>query len=137
MSSCQLAVVLKGTRPERTATVRANARGGAPAGECTRIRELGYRASAHAKLYGEKFLIVSDPFPLGSCVAVRVVTATNPAIRTLRLPVAILLSLSNFFPKRPGIGSQSDRPDSKHTFLKTDRRDGPRAELEGAVEVFG
>ena len=64
------------------------------------IKELGYTLSGHAELYGEKFQIVSEPFPEGGGVAVRVVTATNPAIRTLRLPVAMLLGMSKFFPHR-------------------------------------
>jgi hypothetical protein len=78
----------------------AATRGRSPSEDCARIKELGYRLSAHAKLYGENFEIISDPFPEGGGVAVRVVTATDPTIRTLRLPVAILLGLSKFFPKR-------------------------------------
>jgi hypothetical protein len=78
----------------------AETRGTSPSEDCTRIKELGYKLSGHAKLYGESFEIVSDPFPEDGGVAVRVVTATNPAIRTLRLPVAILLGMSKFFPKR-------------------------------------
>jgi hypothetical protein len=78
----------------------AATRGRSPSEDCTRIKELGYRLSAHAKLYGENFEIISDPFPEDGGVAVRVVTATDPTIRTLQLPVAILLGLSKFFPKR-------------------------------------
>lgn len=74
--------------------------GRSPSEDCTRIKELGYTLSGHAELYGEKFQIVSEPFPEGGGVAVRVVTATNPAIRTLRLPVAMLLGMSKFFPHR-------------------------------------
>jgi hypothetical protein len=108
MSSRPLAPVLKDAHAARTVAVAAK-RKGSPAEDCTRIRELGYMLSGHAKLYGENFEIVSDPFPEGGGVAVRVVTATNPAIRTLRLPVAILLGMSKFFPIRPVIESRFDR----------------------------
>lgn len=108
MSSRRLAPVLKDTHPARTVTVSATTRDRSPAEDCIRIRELGYKLSAHAKLYGENFEIVSDPFPEGGGIAVRVVTETNPAIRTLRLPVAILLGLSRFFPKRPEIAPRLD-----------------------------
>lgn len=107
MSSPKLAPVLKDTHSAQTVAVAAKAKG-SPAEDCTRIKELGYTLSGHAELYGEKFEIVSDPFSEGGGVAVRVVTATNPAIRTLRLPVAILLGMSKFFPKRQGIESRLD-----------------------------
>lgn len=29
---------------------------------CTRIKDLGFTASRHVKMYGERFKIVSDPF---------------------------------------------------------------------------
>jgi hypothetical protein len=98
MSSPLLAVVLKGTHSAQTIAVTAKTRGTSHSEDCARIKELGYKLSAHAKLYGQNFELVSDPFPEGGGVAVRVVTATNPTIRTLRLPVAILLGLSKFFP---------------------------------------
>jgi hypothetical protein len=103
MSSRQLVPPLKDNPSAQTVAVTAETRGGSPLEDCARIRELGYKLSGHANLYGEKFEIVSDPFPEGGGVAVRVVTAANRAIRTLRLPVAILLGLSRFSPKRPVI----------------------------------
>ena len=103
MSSRQLAPPLIDTPSAQTIAGAADTKGGSPSEDCDRIRELGYKLSGHANLYGEKFEIVSDPFPEGGGVAVRVVTATNSAIRTLRLPVAILLGLSKFSPKRPVI----------------------------------
>jgi hypothetical protein len=105
MSSRPLAPLLKDAHPARTVAVAAKTKRSS-AEDCTRIRELGYKLSGHAKLYGEKFEIVSDPFSEGGGVAVRVVTANNPAIRTLRLPVAILLGMSKFFPKRRVIEPQ-------------------------------
>jgi hypothetical protein len=52
-------------------------------------------------MYGERFEIVSDPFNEGDCIAVRATSGNDPAIRTLRLPVAILVGLSDRFLKRP------------------------------------
>jgi len=51
-------------------------------------------------MYGERFEIVSDPFNEGDCIAVRATSGNDPAIRTLRLPVAILVGLSDRFLKR-------------------------------------
>ena len=69
-----------------------------PATDRARIKELGYCASRHIHMYGEDFEIVSDPFPEGGGVAVQAITAKNPARRTLRLPVAILVGRGDRFP---------------------------------------
>jgi len=69
-----------------------------PANDCARIKELGYSTSRHVHMYGEDFEIVSDPFPDGDGVAVEAITSKNPARRTLRLPVAILVGLRDRFP---------------------------------------
>jgi hypothetical protein len=61
----------------------------------------------HIKLYGEHFEIVSDPFDQGDCVAVRATSRNDPEIRTLRLPIAILVGLSDRFLKRPSLPGQS------------------------------
>jgi hypothetical protein len=45
----------------------------------------------HINMYGERFEIVSEPFKEGDCIAVRATCGSDPAIRTLRLPIAILL----------------------------------------------
>ena len=50
-------------------------------------------------MYGERFEIVSDPFPDGNGVAVHVTTANEPAKRTLRLPTSLLVGLKDMFPK--------------------------------------
>jgi hypothetical protein len=68
---------------------------------CARIRDLGFTASVHMRMYGERFEIVSDPFTEGDCIAVRATSGNDPEIRTLRLPVAILVGLSDRFLKRP------------------------------------
>jgi hypothetical protein len=54
---------------------------------CAKIRDLGFTASMHIKMYGERFEIVSDPFDEGDCIAVRSISRNDPAVRTLRLPI--------------------------------------------------
>jgi hypothetical protein len=70
---------------------------------CGKIRKLGFAASMHINMYGEHFEIVSDPFDDGDCIAVRATSGNNPEIRTLRLPIAILVGREDRFLKRPGV----------------------------------
>ena len=62
---------------------------------CARIKGLGYVASKHIKMYGERFELVSDPVQEGDRVVVQVISRNDPTIRTLQLPVSILLGLSD------------------------------------------
>jgi hypothetical protein len=57
-------------------------------------------------MYGERFEIVSDPFVEGDCVAIHVITGNDPKIRTLRLPIAILLGLADRF-RKPADGTRN------------------------------
>jgi len=67
---------------------------------CARIKELGYIAGKRLNLYGEHLEIVSDPFADGDCVAVRAISGNDPTtIRTIQLPVSILIGLKDVFPK--------------------------------------
>lgn len=66
---------------------------------CERMKDLGYIAGKRVNLYGEYFEIVSDPFVDDEWVAVRVISENDPTIRTIRLPVSILLGLTDLFPK--------------------------------------
>jgi hypothetical protein len=50
-------------------------------------------------LYGQHFEIVSNPFVDGNWVAVRVTSENDPTIQTIRLPVSILLGLTDLLPK--------------------------------------
>jgi len=68
---------------------------------CAKIKDLGFRASMQIKMYGERFEIVSDPFTEGDCIAVRATSGSNPEIRTVLLPIAILLGIADRFLKRP------------------------------------
>ena len=70
---------------------------------CAQIRDLGFTASMHIKLYGERFKIVSDPFDEGDGVAVHATSGNDPEIRTLQLPIAILVGLADRFLKRPSL----------------------------------
>ena len=74
---------------------------------CVKIKDLGFTASMHIKMYGERFEIVSDPFEEGDCVAVHATSGDNPEIRILRLPIAILVGLADRFRKRPSLTGQS------------------------------
>jgi hypothetical protein len=62
---------------------------------CAKIKGLGYTVSKHIGMYGERFELVSDPFQEGDCTVVQVISGSDPTIRTLRLPISILLSLSD------------------------------------------
>jgi hypothetical protein len=70
--------------------------------QCAKIRDLGFKASTHIKMYGERFAIVSDPFDEGDCIVVQATSGSDPAVRTVRLPIAILVGLADRFVKRPG-----------------------------------
>ena len=60
---------------------------------------LGYIAGKRVNLYGEHFEIASDPFIDGDWVAVRVTTENDPTIRTIRLPVSLLVGLTDLLPQ--------------------------------------
>jgi hypothetical protein len=74
---------------------------------CAKIRDLGFTASMHIRMYGERFEIVSDPFDEGDGIAVRAISGNDPVVRTLRLPIAILVGLADRFLKRPVLMEES------------------------------
>jgi hypothetical protein len=74
---------------------------------CVKIKDLGFKASMHIKMYGERFEIVSDPFDEGGCIAVRATSGNDPEIRTLRLPAALLVGQADRFLKRLGLDDES------------------------------
>ena len=69
---------------------------------CEKIMNLGYIAGRRVSLYGEHFEIASDPFVDGDWVAVRVMSENDPTIRTIRLPVSLLVGLTDLLPKQVG-----------------------------------
>ena len=92
-------VPIKDTLPAPVDPVETPASGRSPAENCARIRNLGFTTSKHIKMYGERFELVSDPFQEGDCAVVHAVSGNDPKIRTVRLPVAILLGLTDRFRK--------------------------------------
>src|ERR1041384_3521876 len=82
--------------PAGALTIHGNS--GLPSDEnCAKIRALGFESSKHIRMYGERFELVSDPFDDDGFTAVHAISRNDPRIRTLRLPVAILLGLSERF----------------------------------------
>ena len=97
MSDSKVGVLLKfEIQPSRAASKTRGSE------SCAKIKNLGFTASKHINMYGERFEIVSDPFSEGDYVAVHATSGTDPEIRTLRLPTAILVSEEDRFLKRPG-----------------------------------
>jgi len=68
-----------------------------PSENCARIKKLGYIVGKHMNLYGEHMELVSDPFEQGDCVAVHAISGSNPAVRTIELPVSILAGWEDLF----------------------------------------
>jgi hypothetical protein len=58
-------------------------------------------------LYGQRFEIVSDPFDEGDGIAVRATTGDDPEIRTLCLPIAILVGPADRFLKETSLTVKS------------------------------
>ena len=59
---------------------------------CENVKRLGYATSAHIRLYGEDFEVLSDPFTEAGGVAVRAKATKDSRVRVLRLPTTILQS---------------------------------------------
>jgi hypothetical protein len=58
---------------------------------CRRLSWLGYARSKHVRLYGQELQIVSDPFVHDEGgIAIEVVADSNPAKRTMRLPLSVV-----------------------------------------------
>lgn len=74
---------------------------------CEMIRDLGFTASVHITMYGERFEIISEPFDEGDCVAVRATSGNDPEVRILRLPTAILVGPADRFPKEISLTAKS------------------------------
>jgi hypothetical protein len=69
---------------------------------CVRMKKLGYIVGRHMDLYGEHIELVSDPFADGDCVAVRAVSAKDPTVRTIELPVSIISGWDDLFAEAAG-----------------------------------
>jgi hypothetical protein len=53
---------------------------------------MGYSTGNHIHIYGEHFEVLSDPFPEGTAIAIRVKQMRDGGTRVLRLPVTVLQS---------------------------------------------
>jgi hypothetical protein len=60
---------------------------------CAQVKHLGYSTSKRVRLYGEDYEVVSDPFPEGDGIAVRVKTNKDSKIRVLQIPATVLQSV--------------------------------------------
>jgi hypothetical protein len=82
--------------------LEAHTSGQTPSENCARIKDLGFTATTHIKLYGQRFELVSDPFVEGDYTTVQAMSEGDPGVRALRLPVSILVGLPDMFRrKRP------------------------------------
>lgn len=60
---------------------------------CTKVKHLGYGASASVRLYGEEFEVMSDPFPEAGGIAVQARTKKDSRVRLLQIPATVLQSV--------------------------------------------
>jgi hypothetical protein len=60
---------------------------------CAHVKHLGYASSAHVRLYGEDFEVMSDPFSEAGGIAIQVRTRNDSVIRVLQLPATVLQSV--------------------------------------------
>jgi hypothetical protein len=80
-----------------------------PAENCARIKKLGYIAGKHVDLYGEHMELVSDPFEDGDRVGIRAVSGSDPAERTIDLPMTLLTGWEDLF-EEPADPAPSELP---------------------------
>jgi len=61
---------------------------------CHRLQDMGYRQSKKIRIYGQEFVVISNPFPEGNGVAVRAISKTETLERTVRIPLPVLQTIS-------------------------------------------
>ena len=81
--------------PAATTAHKTHPSGHSASENCAKILELGFKSSAHIKMYGERFELVSDPFVEGDFTSVRAISGGSPQGRAVRLPVSILVGLKD------------------------------------------
>ena len=64
---------------------------------CVKMKGLGFTSSMQINLYGQRVVIVSEPFVEGDGISVRATSGSDPEVRTLRLPVSILIGRTDRF----------------------------------------
>jgi hypothetical protein len=93
-------VPIEHTLPALTGALKTHRSSASASENCARIRDLGFTASKHVKLYGEDFELVSDPFVEGDYTTVHAFSRNDPEVRELRLPASILVGLPDLFRRR-------------------------------------
>lgn len=68
--------------------------------DCARIKNLGYAASRHVRIYGEEYELLSDPFPQANLIAIRAEAKRDSCVGVITLPVTITQSVKRreYFP---------------------------------------
>jgi len=61
-----------------------------PSEVCARIKQFGYAASQQIRIYGEEFLVLSDPFPSDGGIAIEVRSRRTSQSRLLQLPTTVI-----------------------------------------------
>ncbi|HVZ16321.1 MAG TPA: hypothetical protein VG897_04340 [Terriglobales bacterium] len=62
----------------------------APSEICERVKKLGYTTGNRIHMYGERFIVVSDPFPVENGIAIKVRAIDDTNIRIVSLPATVL-----------------------------------------------
>jgi hypothetical protein len=60
---------------------------------CERVKKMGYGLGSSVRLYGERLEVLSDPFPHGKGIAIRVRAHGDGAERVILLPATVLQSV--------------------------------------------
>ena len=60
---------------------------------CATLRELCYASQRHIRLYGEDFLLVSNPVPDGDGFAVEGIVGASATLRRIRIPLPVVHTL--------------------------------------------
>jgi len=60
---------------------------------CANVKRLGYGAGQRVRLYGEKFEVISDPFPEAGGFAVSVKVQKDESPRVVQIPSTVLQSV--------------------------------------------
>lgn len=86
--------------PATTDAPKTHTTGQSPSENRARVRDLGFTASKHIKMYGERFELVSDPFVEGDYTTVHAIGGVDRGVRALRLPVSLLVGLPDRFRRK-------------------------------------
>ena len=57
---------------------------------CVRAKQMGFGAGGHIHLYGERFEVITDPFPADGWISVCVRGENDIGVHVIRLPVTVL-----------------------------------------------